>query len=46
MESEAQVLILGRNRWSLAPTNPVLRALGFGFALGVFVMTLVTLFSD
>ena len=42
---DAPVLAIGKHAWSLGPAGPILRAAGFGFALGLLVMTAVALFA-
>lgn len=42
-ERELEVLVIGRNAWSLGPAGPIVRAAGIGFGIGVIVMTVVTL---
>jgi hypothetical protein len=38
----AQILVLGRNKWSFGPAGPILRALGLGFTLGAILTAMVT----
>jgi hypothetical protein len=39
-------MVLGREKWSLGPMGPVLRALGIGFVLGAILTGIVTLLAQ
>jgi hypothetical protein len=39
----AQVLVLGRDKWSFGSAGPILRALGIGFTLGAILTAMVTI---
>jgi hypothetical protein len=41
-----QVLVIGKNAWSLGPAGPVLGAAGLGFALGTLLLIAIALFGS
>jgi hypothetical protein len=43
--TSAELLPVGKERASLGPAKPIVRALGLGFALGLLAMTVLTLVS-